>query len=86
MFFGVDGGGCCRSFMYGCGGSDGGDDGVFFNQDVGIGLLFEMVHRGGGAQGCSIIAVLMNIATSQGFGDSWVWRANKRIKRLEPNI
>ena len=24
VFFGVDGGCCCLSFMYGCGGSDGG--------------------------------------------------------------
>jgi hypothetical protein len=24
MFFAIDGGCCCLSFMYGCGGSDGG--------------------------------------------------------------
>ena len=30
VIFGVDGGYCSLSFMYGCGGSDGGYDGAFF--------------------------------------------------------
>ena len=25
---------CCRSFMYGCGGNDGGSDGAIFKQEV----------------------------------------------------
>ena len=37
VFFGVDGGCCCLSLMYGCGESDGGLDGAMFKQEVGIG-------------------------------------------------
>ena len=37
VFFGSDGGCCCLSFMYGCGGSDGGYDGAILKQKVGIG-------------------------------------------------
>ena len=35
--FGVGGGFCCLSFMYGCGGNDGGQDGAIFKQEIGIG-------------------------------------------------
>ena len=40
VFFGVDGGCYCLSFMYGCSGGDGygfGYGGVIFKQEVGIG-------------------------------------------------
>ena len=37
VFFGVDGGCCCLSFIYGCGGSEGGQDGALFKQELGIG-------------------------------------------------
>ena len=33
----VDGGCCCLSFVYGCGGSGGGYDGAMFKPEVGIG-------------------------------------------------
>ena len=32
VIFGVDGGCCCLSFMYGCGGSDGGRKVQFLNK------------------------------------------------------
>ena len=34
---GLDGGFCCLSFRYGCGGSDGGYYGAILKQEVGIG-------------------------------------------------
>ena len=37
VFCGVDGGCCCLSFMFGCGGSDGGLGWCHFNLEVGIG-------------------------------------------------
>ena len=34
---------CCLSFIYGCGGSDGGWDGAIFKREVGIGRAFLRV-------------------------------------------
>ena len=49
FFFGIDGGCCCLSFKYGCGGSYGGQNGAIFKQEVG-GLARYSVHLTATAQ------------------------------------
>ena len=57
MFFGVDGGWWCISFMYGCGGSDGGFYGAICKPEVEIGWLPQMAHSDPLPRMCKIISL-----------------------------